>query len=71
MFKLVSESLTKTRTSTAIHEWITRLLKEHGEGIIASSACLGGVYAGNYWENRDESPEAVLNAMRETTSKNG
>jgi hypothetical protein len=24
------------------------------------SACLGGVYAGNYWENREEGPEAVL-----------
>ncbi len=44
-----------------------KLLKKYGEGIIASSACLGGVYAGNYWENRDEGPEAVIEAMRETT----
>ena len=43
------------------------LLKKYGEGVIASSACLGGVYAGNYWENRDEGEEAVLEAMRETT----
>ena len=28
---------------------------------------MGGVYAGNYWENRDNGPEAVLEAMRETT----
>ena len=27
------------------------LLKKHGEGVIAASACLGGVYAGDYWDN--------------------
>ncbi len=27
------------------------MLKKYGEGIMASSACLGGVYAGDYWEN--------------------
>ena len=43
------------------------LLRKYGEGVIASSACLGGVYAGNYWENRDSGEEAVLEAMRETT----
>ena len=45
------------------------LLKEHGEGIIASSACLGGIYAGDFWENYEEGPEAILDAMR-VTSKN-
>lgn len=45
------------------------MLREHREGILATSACLGGVYAGDYWENREEGPEAVLGAMRET-SKN-
>ena len=45
------------------------LLKKYNEGVIASSACLGGVYAGNYWANKDTSPDAVLNAMRETTEK--
>ena len=44
-----------------------KLLKEHGEGIIASSACLGGVYAKDYWNNRDDGQEAVLEAMRVTT----
>lgn len=44
-----------------------KLLEEHNEGIIASSACLGGVYAGNYWDNRDDGADAVLAAMRETT----
>ena len=43
------------------------LLRKYSEGVVAASACLGGVYAGNYWENREEGPEAVLDAMRETT----
>ncbi len=45
------------------------LLKRHNEGVIAASACLGGVYAGNYWENRDDGPDAILDAMRHTTQK--
>ena len=45
------------------------ILKEHSEGVIAASACLGGVYAGNYWENRDAGPDTILSAMRETTMK--
>tara|TARA_R110000787_G_scaffold51408_2_gene121849 strand:+ start:9488 stop:12922 length:3435 start_codon:yes stop_codon:yes gene_type:complete len=66
LYKLISKSYTD--------EYFYRyprmdydLLREHSEGVIAASACLGGVYAGNYWENRDEGPEAVLEAMRETT----
>ena len=43
------------------------MLQKHNEGVIAASACLGGVYAGNYWENRDTGPDAILHAMRETT----
>ena len=43
------------------------LLSKYSEGVIAASACLGGVYAGCYWENREEGEEAVLEAMRDTT----
>jgi DNA polymerase-3 subunit alpha len=46
-----------------------KLLENHNEGIIASSACLGGIYAGDYWDNRDSGPDAVLDAMRQTTEK--
>jgi len=45
------------------------LLSKHSEGVIAASACLGGVYAGCYWENREEGDEAVLQAMREVTKQ--
>lgn len=45
------------------------LLKKYNKGVIAASACLGGVYAGSYWENRENGADAVLDAMRETTQK--
>jgi len=45
------------------------MLREHNEGVIAASACLGGVYAGDMWENKEEGSDAVLNAMRATTKK--
>jgi len=54
------------------------LLKEHNEGVIAASACLGGVYAGNFWDNctfnddrsiNEVDDEAVLNDMRRTTER--
>ena len=45
------------------------LLKKHAEGVIAASACLGGVYAGDFWQNREKGEDAVLDAMRLTTQK--
>lgn len=45
------------------------LLKKFNEGVIAASACLGGVYAGCYWENRDIGEDAVLRAFRSTTQR--
>ncbi len=45
------------------------LLRKHNKGVIAASACLGGVYAGNYWEARDEGADAVLDKMRDTTQR--
>ena len=44
-----------------------KLLKKYNEGVIAASACLGGVYAGDFWENRDAGEDAILDAMRDTT----
>jgi DNA polymerase III alpha subunit len=31
--------------------------------------CLGGVYAGCYWENKDKGEEAILDAFRNTTKR--
>jgi len=66
LFKLVSESY-QPENFYRYPRIDYALLKKYNEGIIASSACLGGVYAGNYWENREEGEEAVLEAMRATT----
>ena len=68
IFKLISESYDgnhfyrKPRIDYS-------LLEKHNEGVIALSACLGGVYAGCYWSKREEGSEAVLECMRETTQK--
>jgi len=43
------------------------LLEKYNEGVIAASACLGGIYAGCYWENREQGSEAVLDCMRSMT----
>tara|TARA_Y100000593_G_scaffold12569_2_gene23153 strand:+ start:14182 stop:17625 length:3444 start_codon:yes stop_codon:yes gene_type:complete len=66
MFKLISESY-RPENFYRYPRIDYSLLKKYNEGIMASSACLGGVYAGNYWENRESGEEAVLEAMRETT----
>ena len=68
LYKLVSESHTqkyyyrKPRIDYA-------LLSKYSDGIIGLSACLGGVYAGSYWEHHEDGEEAVLQAMRETTTR--
>lgn len=46
-----------------------KMLSEHSEGVLASSACLGGVYAGDYWDHYDEGDAAILRAMSLTTAK--
>jgi len=45
------------------------LLEKHSEGVIVSTACLGGLFAGDMWRNKEQGPEAILDAMRETASK--
>ena len=68
LFKLISESY-REENYYRYPRIDYDLLSKYNEGIIAASACLGGIYAGNYWENREEGEEAVLNAMRETTRR--
>ena len=66
IFKLVSESY-KDGNFYRYPRMDYNLLSQYSDGVIASSACLGGVYAGNYWDNREEGNEAILEAMRDTT----
>ena len=77
LFKLVSESY-KSENFYRYPRMDYNMLAEYGEGVIAASACLGGVYAGNYWENGiydDDGNrigvdrEAALEAMRDTTRR--
>jgi len=68
LFKLVSESY-KPENYYRYPRLDYALLEKYNEGIIAASACLGGVYAGCYWENREEGDEAVAAAMRESTER--
>jgi DNA polymerase III subunit alpha len=45
------------------------MLRKHSEGVIAASACLGGIYAGDYRSNIEFGEDAVLDAFRKTTQK--
>jgi DNA polymerase-3 subunit alpha len=66
IFKLVSESF-KPGNFYRFPRIDYDMLRENNEGIIASSACLGGIYAGDYWEHIEFGDDAVLDAMRKTT----
>ena len=68
LFKLISESY-QPENFYRYPRLDFDLLEKYNEGIIASSACLGGVYAGCYWENREQGDEAVLDAMRSVTAR--
>ena len=68
IFKLVSESY-KSDNFYRYPRIDYDLLASYNEGVLASSACLGGVYAGDYWDHRESGTDAVLDAMRETTRR--
>ena len=66
LFKLVSESFSEGNFYK-YPRMDFDMLEKYNEGIIATSACLGGVYAGCYWENKDKGDEAVMEALRDMT----
>ena len=66
IFKLVSESYSE-KYFYRKPRMDYNLLSKYSDGVIAMSACLGGVYAGCYWENIENGEDAVLDCMRETT----
>lgn len=67
LFKLISESYT-TEYFYRFPRIDHKLLKKYSAGLIASSACLGGVYAQDMWHNRDDK-EAAKRAMMDTTDR--
>jgi DNA polymerase-3 subunit alpha len=68
IFKMVSKSYSK-ESFYRFPRVDYKMLRKHNEGVIAASACLGGIYAGDYWENREKGKEAVFVAMENTTNK--
>ncbi len=56
LFKLISESY-KPENYYRYPRMDYALLEKYSEGIIASSACLGGVYAQDYWQSWDYDDE--------------
>jgi DNA polymerase-3 subunit alpha len=68
IFKMVSESYTGDNFYR-YPRMDYNLLAQNNEGVIAASACLGGVYAGNYWDNKDQGQDAVIQSMRRTTER--
>ena len=68
IFKLISESY-KSENFYRYPRMDYDMLAKYSEGVIAASACLGGVYSGNYWDNRDDGEEAIREAMRDTTRR--
>ena len=43
-----------------------KMLREHNEGIIVSSACMGGPLSKDYWNNKDKGDVAIQEAMAKT-----
>jgi len=68
IFKMVSDSY-KNDNFYRYPRMDYDLLSQYNEGVIAASACLGGIYAGNYWDNRENGKDAVIQSMRRTTEK--
>ena len=68
VFKLISESYRNENFYRYPRIDLT-LLEKYNEDVIALSACLGGVYAGCYWENREKGEAAILDSFRDMTKR--
>ena len=77
IFKLVSESY-KPENYYRYPRIDFEMLEKYNEGIVAASACLGGVYASDFWRSSTYDDEGnrtgfdrdvALEAMRKTTSR--
>jgi DNA polymerase-3 subunit alpha len=68
LFQLVSKSY-ESENFYRYPRMDYEMLSSHSEGIICASACLGGVFASDYWNKRKEGDEAVMTAMRITAQK--
>jgi DNA polymerase-3 subunit alpha len=65
LFKMVSDSY-RGDNFYRFPRMDYELLKRYNEGVIASTACIGGVLGNDYWRNRELGDAAVLAAMEKT-----
>lgn len=65
IFKLVSDSYLE-ENFYYFPRMDYEMLDEHSEGVIATTSCLGGIFAGDYWQYKDDGRDDVLSAMRDT-----
>lgn len=68
LFKLISNSY-KDENFYYFPRIDYDMLEEYNEGIISTSSCLGGIFAGDYWDHRDEGDQAVRQAMSQTAER--
>ena len=68
LFKMVSDSF-KEENFYRYPRIDYKMLSKYSEGLMASSACLGGIYGKDYWRHREDGQSAILDAMSETTEK--
>jgi len=68
LFQIVSKSY-KSENFYRYPRIDFEMLREHSEGVIVSSACMGGVLSQDYWMSRDFGEEAVQMAMQETVEQ--
>ena len=68
LFQIVSKSY-KSENFYRYPRIDFEMLREHSEGVIVSSACMGGVLSQDYWMSRDFGDEAIQMAMQETVEQ--
>ena len=68
LFQLISKSF-QPESFYRFPRMDYKMLEEHSEGVICSSACLGGPLSKDYWNNRELGPEAVKDAMTDTVRR--
>lgn len=68
LFKLVSKSF-KPECFYRAPRIDFEMLKEHSKGLIIGSSCLGGLYASQYWQNKDNGETAVQEAMEQVSQQ--
>jgi len=63
IFKMVSESY-KAPNFYRYPRIDLNMLRQHSEGVIVTSACMGGPFAKEFWKNRENGETAILNGVR-------